>query len=121
LDEIPKPVVVAQLRAGNVVGMEMIIAVSVTPRSTPQGWWGSLRRRDDNSRSKVQNVRKDSSAKDLVEKATKTEPNKKSIEISAKGLKEAVEGIADVVPIAAQIVTTLFSMFRYWPPRLHIA
>jgi hypothetical protein len=49
----------------------------------------------------------------LVEKATKTEPNKKSIEISAKGLKEAVEGIADVVPIAAQIVTTLFSMFRY--------
>jgi hypothetical protein len=44
------------------VGMEMIIAGSVTPRSTPRGQLGSLRRRDDNSRSKVQNVRKDSSA-----------------------------------------------------------
>ena len=40
--------------------MEMIIAGSVTPRSTPQGRWGSLRRSGDNSRSKVQNVRRHS-------------------------------------------------------------
>ena len=33
----------------------------IGPRSTPHGRLGSLRRRDDNSRSKVQNVGKDSS------------------------------------------------------------
>jgi len=43
------------------VGMEMIIADSVTTALNSSRTMGSLRRRDDNSRSKVQNVREDSS------------------------------------------------------------
>ena len=45
-------------------------------------------------------------AKDVVDKATKPNANKKSIEISGKGLLEAAKGIADVVPIAIEIVKT---------------
>jgi hypothetical protein len=60
LDEIPKPVVVALLRAG-LVGMEMIIGRSLTPLNSSRTM-GSVRRHDDNSRGKVQNVRGDSSA-----------------------------------------------------------
>ena len=41
---------------------------------------------------------------DLVAKATKEAPNRKSIEISASGLLEAAKGIAAVVPIATEIV-----------------
>lgn len=47
------------------------------------------------------------SAKDLIEKVNKEKPNKKLIELSAKGFKEAAEAIADVVPIALSIVKTV--------------
>jgi Leucine-rich repeat (LRR) protein len=46
-------------------------------------------------------------AQDVVAKATKPSPNKKSIEISGKGLLEAAKGIADVVPIAIGIVKVI--------------
>jgi len=46
-------------------------------------------------------------AKELVDKATAEKPNKKSVQISAKGLKEAAEGLAGVVPIALEIVSTI--------------
>jgi hypothetical protein len=63
LDEIPKPVVVALLRAGNVWhgnDHRRFRHTALTSSRT----MASLRRRDDNSRSKVQNVRKDSLAED---------------------------------------------------------
>lgn len=43
----------------------------------------------------------------VVAKATKPNPNKKTLEISGKGLLEAAKGIADVVPIAIEIVKTV--------------
>jgi Leucine-rich repeat (LRR) protein len=43
-------------------------------------------------------------AEEVVAKATKPTPNKKSVEISGKGLLEAAKGIAEVVPIAIEIV-----------------
>jgi hypothetical protein len=46
-------------------------------------------------------------AGDLVDKALKEKPNKKSIEISANGLLEAAKGIAAVLPIATDIVKTV--------------
>ena len=46
-------------------------------------------------------------AGDLVKKATADKPNQKSVEISGKGLLEAAEGIASVVPIALKIVSTV--------------
>jgi hypothetical protein len=60
LDEIPKPVVVP-LRGRAVVVMKMIISRFHTPLNSSRTI-GSVRRRDDNSRGKVQNVRGDSSA-----------------------------------------------------------
>jgi hypothetical protein len=61
LDEIPKPVIVALLRAGE--GWHgndhRRFRHTALNSSTMRG---SLRLRDDNSRSKVQNVRGDSSA-----------------------------------------------------------
>jgi hypothetical protein len=46
-------------------------------------------------------------AAEVVAKATKPNPNKKTLEISGKGLLEAAKGIADVVPIAIEIVNTV--------------
>jgi len=46
-------------------------------------------------------------ATDLVGKAIKDKPNKKSVEISANGLLEAAKGIAGVVPIAIEIAKTV--------------
>lgn len=46
-------------------------------------------------------------AEDVVAKATKPNPNKKSVEISGKGLLEAAKGIAGVVPIAIEIVKAI--------------
>ena len=46
-------------------------------------------------------------AEEAVAKATKPNPNKKTLEISGKGLLEAAKGIADVVPIAIEIVKTM--------------
>src|ERR1700676_518448 len=46
-------------------------------------------------------------AEAVVAKATKPNPNKKTLEISGKGLLEAAKGIADVVPIAIEIVKTM--------------
>jgi hypothetical protein len=46
-------------------------------------------------------------AEEVVAKATMPNPNKKTLEISGKGLLEAVKGIADVVPIAIEIVKTV--------------
>lgn len=43
----------------------------------------------------------------VVARATKPNPNKKTLEISGKGLLEAAKGIADVVPIAIEIVKTV--------------
>jgi Leucine-rich repeat (LRR) protein len=43
-------------------------------------------------------------AEEVVTKATKPNPNKKSVDISAKGLLEAAKGIVDVIPIATSIV-----------------
>ena len=59
LDEIPKPVVVAVLGRA-VVGMDMIISRFLMPLNSSRTM-GSVRRGDDNSRGKVQNVRGDSS------------------------------------------------------------
>ena len=46
-------------------------------------------------------------AEAVVAKATKPNPNKKTLEISGKGLLEAAKEIADVVPIAIEIVKTV--------------
>ncbi len=46
-------------------------------------------------------------ATDLVGKATREQPNKKSIAISATGLVDAAKAIAEVVPIATSIVSTV--------------
>jgi ElaB/YqjD/DUF883 family membrane-anchored ribosome-binding protein len=46
-------------------------------------------------------------AGDLVDKALRDKPNKKSIEISANGLLEAAKGIAAVLPIATDIVKSV--------------
>jgi hypothetical protein len=46
-------------------------------------------------------------AEAVVAKATKPNPNKKTLEISGKGLLEAAKGTADVVPIAIEIVKTV--------------
>ncbi|PYR21148.1 MAG: hypothetical protein DMF98_22650 [Acidobacteria bacterium] len=59
MDEIPKPVVVAVLGRA-VVGMDMIISRFLMPLNSSRTM-GSVRRGDDNSRGKVQNVRGDSS------------------------------------------------------------
>ena len=48
-----------------------------------------------------------SDAAAVVAKATKPNPNKKTLEISGKGLLEAARGVADVVPIAIEIVKTV--------------
>ena len=61
LDEIPKPVVVALLRAGDGGHGNDHRRLRHTALNSSRTI-GSLRRRDDNSRSKVQNVRRDSSA-----------------------------------------------------------
>jgi hypothetical protein len=61
LDKIPKPVVVALLRASD--GWHANDHRRFRDTALNPSWtMGSLRRRDENSRSKVQNVRKDSSA-----------------------------------------------------------
>lgn len=54
-------------------------------------------------------------ATDLVGKATKDKPNKKSVEISANGLLEAAKGIAGVVPIAIEIAKTVGSFITGLP------
>jgi hypothetical protein len=46
-------------------------------------------------------------AEEYVKKATAAKPNKKSLEISGKGLLEAAKAIADVVPIATGIISTV--------------
>ena len=56
-----RQVVIAVLQA--VVGMDMIIDRSLMPLNSSRTI-GSVRRRDDNSRGKVQNVRGDSSEPD---------------------------------------------------------
>jgi len=61
LDEIPKPVVVGLLRAGDGWHGNDHRRFRHTPYNSSRTM-GSLRRRDDNSRIKVQNVCKDSSA-----------------------------------------------------------
>ena len=43
-------------------------------------------------------------ASELVKKASQPNPNKKAVQISAKGLLEAAKGIASVIPIATSIV-----------------
>lgn len=43
-------------------------------------------------------------ASELVKKASQPSPNKKAVQISAKGLLEAAKGIASVIPIATGIV-----------------
>jgi len=45
--------------------------------------------------------------KDLFEKVVKPEPNRKAIQITAKGLKDAAEAIAESIPIVASIVATV--------------
>ncbi len=46
-------------------------------------------------------------AKQLVEAATKEKPNKSMVQISASGLKQAAESIADVVPKVLGVVTQI--------------
>ncbi|MCP4352409.1 MAG: hypothetical protein GY795_43675 [Desulfobacterales bacterium] len=46
-------------------------------------------------------------AKQLVEVATKEKPNKSMVQISASGLKQAAESIADVVPKVLGVVTQI--------------
>jgi hypothetical protein len=46
-------------------------------------------------------------AEEYVKKANAVKPNKKSLEISGKGLLEAAKAIADVVPIATSIISTV--------------
>jgi hypothetical protein len=62
LDEIPKPVVVALLRAGDGWHGNDHRRFRHTALNSSRTM-GSLRRRDDNSRGKVQNARGDSCAK----------------------------------------------------------
>ena len=51
--------------------------------------------------------------KDTLEKVAQPQPNRKSIQISAKGMVEAAKGIADVLPIATKIATTVAGMFGF--------
>lgn len=49
--------------------------------------------------------------KDLLEKAARSAPNKKSIEISAKGLLEAAKSVAEALPIAMKIAAAVGGLF----------
>lgn len=51
--------------------------------------------------------------KETMNKVNTPAPNKKSIEISAKGMVEAAKGIAEVLPIATKIATTIAGMFGF--------
>lgn len=51
--------------------------------------------------------------KDTMDKAAKPQPNKKSIEISAKGILDAAKDIAEVVPIATKIASTIAGVFGF--------
>jgi hypothetical protein len=55
-------------------------------------------------------------AKELLKKATKARPNKPTITITAEGLRQAAQNIADVLPavlpIASQIVTHILTMVK---------
>jgi hypothetical protein len=72
--------------AGAAVGINMIIGRSLAPLNSSRTM-GSVRRHDDNSRGKVQNVRGDSSAAHY----SKNEPFR-SVPISAKVLDEVPSG-----------------------------
>ena len=50
--------------------------------------------------------------KETMEKAAKMPPDKESIKVSAKGLIEAAKSIADVLPIAIKIASTIALAFR---------
>ena len=55
------------------------------------------------------------SAKALVEAGTKAQPNRRSVEITANGLKEAAEGLSGAMPailgISSSIIKTVFQVF----------
>ena len=49
-------------------------------------------------------------ANDLIEQAGAEKPNKRKLEITAKGMTEAAEGIASVVPKAITVVEAIAGM-----------
>ena len=50
-------------------------------------------------------------AKDLIEEAKKQQPNKTMLGISANGLKQAAETVADVAPKVLQVATQIADFF----------
>jgi hypothetical protein len=52
-------------------------------------------------------------AKDTMEKVSKDKPNKKSIEVSAKGMLEAAKDVAEALPIATKIASVIAGMFGF--------
>jgi ElaB/YqjD/DUF883 family membrane-anchored ribosome-binding protein len=51
--------------------------------------------------------------KDAMDKVAKPQPNKKSIEISVKGILEAARDIAEALPVATKIAAAIGAMFGF--------